>query len=105
MKVVGDISLFASTDCEMPEQRFQDQLLDIQPEARSARITKDGRLVVTSHPRNITWHGGRAAFLQDVAHVRIVCAGGTVVDDDLTPDKPRSIAEGISFEVRAAEIE
>lgn len=89
----------------MRDQYFENQLFDIPPVSRSARIARDGRLYVTCCPRKIIWYRGRAAFLRDMGHVKVVCAGCIVIDDDIADEKPRVIAGGISFAVKPVDTE
>jgi hypothetical protein len=103
MTVVGDITLSTASDPEMVDHCFENQLLDISPVTRSGRIGRDGRLYVTCCPRTIIWYRGRAAFLRDMVHVKVICAGSIVVDDDIANEKPQVIAGGIRFVVKSAE--
>ena len=101
--LVGDITLSSLSDLDRVDQCFENQLLDISPVARSGRIGRDGRLFVTCCPRKIIWYRGTAAFLRDMMHVKVVCAGSIVVDDDIADEKPQVVAGGICFAVKSME--
>ena len=101
MQFVGNMTLSASSDLETPDQCFDNQLLDIQPESQSGRIGIDGRLHVSTCPKRVIWYGGTPALLQDMVHVRIVWEGCVVIDDDIA-DEPHPISGGTSFAVKRA---
>lgn len=103
LTLVGDITLSSLSDLDRVAQCFENQLLDISPVSRSGRIGRDGRLYVMCCPRKIIWYRAQAAFLRDMVHVKVVCAGSIVVDDDIADEKPQVIAGGICFAVKSVE--
>jgi hypothetical protein len=102
MKFVGNMTLSASSDLETPDQCFDNQLLDIQPESQSGRIGIDGRLHVTTFPKRVIWFGGTLGLLQHMVHVRIVWGSCVVLDEDIA-DEPRAVSGGTSFAVKRAD--
>jgi hypothetical protein len=58
---------------------------------------------VTRHPKNVTWHGGKASILKGVTRVQIVSHGRMLLDEALTTDsgKPKAVPGGISFDIEA----
>jgi len=107
LRIVGNITLIRDSRSDNPVRSFVNQTFEIRDESVTAQLGKDGRLSVTRHPKNITWHGGKAAVLKGVTHVRIVSHGQLLIDDAVNPDcgKPRAVTGGISFDVEADGVE
>lgn len=85
-----------------PDKTYKKQTFEIRPERRAARIGTDGRLSVTSIPKNVTWYGGSATDLEHVVHVKIVSHAVILVDDALYTQngQPKEVPGGVSFEVK-----
>jgi len=100
-RVVGNIRLMENWISANPDATFKNQTFEIREEIKTARIGIDGRLSVTSSPKNVTWYGGSAADLRNVVHVKIVSHGVILVDDALSTQngRPREVPGGVSFDV------
>ncbi len=104
MRILGNLTLSVTSNSELLDRHYADQLLDVHPDSRKGRIGIDGRLVVTSYRRNIIWYGATTSSLQFVQHVKITCGEVVVVDARLTTDKPRVVMGGISFDVKGGDV-
>jgi len=103
LRVVANITLIIGSKSDSAVRPFIDQTLEIRDESLTARLGKDGRLSVTRHPKNITWHGGRASILKGVTRVQIVSHGQMLIDEALNTDcrRPKAVPGGISFDTQA----
>jgi hypothetical protein len=101
LRVVGDITLMEGWTSDNPDRTFTNQAFEIREETKSSRLGRDGRLIVTYCPMSVTWYGGRAEYLQDVTHVRIVTHGYVLIDESLDTRHGRSkaVPGGASFDV------
>ena len=92
VRIVGDITLMEAWTSNNPDRTFTNQTFEIREETKSSRLGRDGRLIVTCRPMNVTWYGGKAEYLQDVARVRIVACGYVLIDEPLDTQQGRSMA-------------
>jgi hypothetical protein len=101
VRIVGNIRLMEGWTSNNPDVTFKNQTFEIRQESRAAQIGIDGRLSVMCSPKSITWHGGNAADLEHVVHVKIVSRGVILVDDALCTQNgpPKEVPGGVSFEV------
>jgi hypothetical protein len=101
VRIVGDITLMEGWTSDNPDRTFTNQAFEICEETKSSRLGRDGHLIVTCRPMNVTWYGGKVEYLQDVTHVRIVTLGHVLVDESLDTRHGRSkvVPGGTSFEV------
>jgi hypothetical protein len=101
LRIVGDITLMEGWTSDNPDRTFTNQAFEIREQTKSSRLGRDGRLIVTCRPMNVTWYGGRAEYLHDVTHVRIVTLGHVLIDESLDTRRARSkaVPGGTSFDV------
>jgi hypothetical protein len=101
LRIVGDITLMEGWTSDNPDRTFTNQAFEIREETKSSRLGRDGRLIVTYCPMNVTWYGGRAEYLQDVTHVRILTSGYVLIDESLDTRHGRSkaVPGGTSFDL------
>jgi len=101
VRIVGDITLMEGWTSDNPDRTFTNQAFEIREETKSSRLGRDGRLIVTCRPMNVTWYGGKTEYLQNITHVRIVTRGHVLVDDSLDTQRARSkaVTGGTSFDV------
>lgn len=98
--IVGDITLMEGWTSDNPDRTFTNQTFEIREETKSSRLGRDGRLIVTCRPMNVTWYGGKADYLREVTHVRIVARGYVLIDESLDTQHGRSkaVPGGMSFD-------
>jgi hypothetical protein len=103
LRIVGNITLIVGSRSDNSVRSFTNQTFEIRHESLTAQLGKDGRLSVTRHPKNITWHGGKTSLLKGVTRVQIVSHGQLFIDETLTTEvgKPRAVPGGISFDLEA----
>jgi hypothetical protein len=103
LRIVGNITLIRGPRSDNSVGSFINQTFEIRDESLTAQLDKDGRLSVTRHPKNVTWHGGKTSILKGVTRVQIVSHGQMLLDKALTADcgKPKAFPGGISFDVAA----
>lgn len=103
LRIVGDITLMEGWTSDNPDRTFTNQAFEIREETKSSRLGRDGRLIVTCRPMNVTWYGGKAEYLLDVTHVRIVARGHVMIDESLDTRHGRSkaVPGGMSFDVNS----
>jgi hypothetical protein len=95
LRIVGDITLMEGWTSDNPDRIFTNQAFEIRAETKSSRLGRDGHLIVTCRPMNVTWYGGKAEHLQDVTHVRIVTRGCVLIDETLdTRHGPSKVVPG-----------
>jgi hypothetical protein len=101
LRIVGDITLMEGWTSDNPDRTFTNQALEIREETKSSRLGRDGRLIVTCCPMNVTWYGGKAEYLRDVTHVRIVTRGHVMIDESLDTRRgpSKAVPGGMSFDV------
>jgi hypothetical protein len=101
LRIVGDITLMEGWTSDNPDRTFTNQAFEIREETKGSRLGRDGRLIVTYCPMNVTWYGGKAEYLQDVTHVRIVTRGYVLIDESLDARHGRSkaVPGGTNFDV------
>ena len=101
VRIVGDITLMAGWTSDNPDRTFTNQTIEIREETKSSRLGRDGRLIVTVYPMNVTWYGGKAEYLREVARVRIVARGYVLIDESLDTQHGHSkaVPGGMSFDV------
>jgi hypothetical protein len=100
IRIVGDITLMEGWTSDNPDRTFANQAFEIREETKSSRLGRDGRLSVAWRPMNVTWYGGKAEYLQNVTHVRIVTRGYVLIDEPLDTRHGCSIVPGgTSFDV------
>ena len=92
VRIVGDITLMEAWTSDNPDRAFTNQTFEIREETKSSRLGRDGRLIVTCRPMNVTWYGGKAEYLRNVARVRIVACGYVLIDEPLDTQQGRSMA-------------
>ena len=101
LRIVGDITLMEGWTSDNPDRTFTNQTFEIREQTKSSRLGRDARLIVTCRPMNVTWYGGKAEYLQDVAHVRIVTRGYVLIDEPLDTQHgcSKAVPGGTSFDV------
>jgi len=101
LQMIGDLTLRWPDTLQMPDRFFANQMLEVEPEARSGRIGLDGRLYVSNSPRKVIWYGGTPELLRNVAHVRISSGLAGIIEGALRADELLRINGGIAFELKA----
>jgi hypothetical protein len=101
VRIVGDITLMEGWTSDNPDRTFTNQAFEIREQIKSSRLGRDGQLIVTCRPMNVTWYGGKAEYLRNITHVRIVTRGYVLVDEPLDTQYARSkaVPGGTSFDV------
>lgn len=99
--IVGNIVLMQGWTSDNPDRTFANQTFEIRAQTKCSRIGRDGRLIVTCRPMNVTWYGGRAEYLKDVMRVKIVTRGHVLIDESLDAQGARSkaVQGGLSFDL------
>jgi hypothetical protein len=84
-----------------PDRTFTNQSFEIREQTKSSRLGRDGHLIVTCCPMNVTWYGGKSEYLRNITHVRILTRGRVLVDESLDTQSARSkaVPGGTSFDV------
>jgi hypothetical protein len=104
VRIVGAITLMEAWTSDNPDKIFARQAFKIREETKSARLGRDGRLLVVHQPMNVVWYGGRSEDLINAARVRIVTGRCVLVDAalDMQRGPLRRVRGGISFDVISA---
>jgi hypothetical protein len=101
VRIVGDITLMEGWTSDNPDRTFTNQSFEIREQTKSSRLGRDGHLIVTCRPMNVTWYGGKSEYLRNITHVRIATRGRVLVDESLDTQRARSkaVPGGTSFDV------
>jgi hypothetical protein len=104
IRIVGDITLMEGWTSDNPDRTFTNQTFEIREETKFSRLGRDGHLIVTCCPMNVTWYGGKTEYLQDIKHVRIITRGYVLIDESVVTQHGRSklVPGGTSFDVTSA---
>jgi hypothetical protein len=103
MTIVGNITLIVREPYGESAVSFANQIVEIREEMRTARLGRDGKLVVTDHPKAIIWLGANAQadHLKNVFRIQIESHGRIMVDEVFGKgvDLPQQVPGGIRFDV------